>query len=122
VCIVPPKGSSKLCSFKMDFECTNNVAEYEDLILGLNSLNDLKSRRIVMHGDYEIVINKVKGIFQKNHPRMRPYRNEVLELLEGFTEYDISLIPKGKNMTVDDLATLAIVFKIHIHPNKKYEI
>ena len=53
---------------------------------------------------------------------MRAYRNALLELLEGFTEYDVSMIPRGKNMIVDALATSTSVFKIPIHPNKKYEI
>jgi hypothetical protein len=96
VWIVPPNGASKLCSFKLAFDCTNNVAEYEALILGLNTLKELKAKRIVVHGDSKLVINQVKGIYQTKHPRMRAYMNEILELLEGFTEYDVSLIPRGK--------------------------
>jgi ribonuclease HI len=38
VCINHPKGDSKLCSYKLVFECTNNMAEYEALILGLKFL------------------------------------------------------------------------------------
>jgi hypothetical protein len=95
VWIIPLEGASKLCSFKLDFDCTNNVDEYEALIFGLNTLNDLKAKRIVVHGDSKLVIYKVKGIYQTKHPRMRAYRNAVLELLEGFIEYDVSLIPRG---------------------------
>jgi ribonuclease HI len=92
----PPKGASKLCSFKLDFDCTNNVVEYEALILGLNTLKDLRAKRIVVHGDFELVINQFKGIYQTKHPKMRAYMNAVLDLLEGFTEYGISLIPTGE--------------------------
>jgi hypothetical protein len=53
---------------------------------------------------------------------MRAYMNAILFLLEGFTEYDVSLIPRGKDMFVDALATSASVFNISIHPNTKYEI
>jgi ribonuclease HI len=28
-----PKIGMKLCSYKLDFDCTNNMAEYEALIL-----------------------------------------------------------------------------------------
>ena len=41
----------KLLSFKLYFECTNNVAEYESLILGLNSLNTMKVKKITAYGD-----------------------------------------------------------------------
>ena len=50
-------------SFKLTFECTNNVDEYEALILGLNALKDLKSNRIDVYGDLELVINQVNGIY-----------------------------------------------------------
>jgi hypothetical protein len=98
------------------------VAEYEALILGLNTLKYLGEKRIVVHGDSELVINQIKGVYQTKHPRMREYINVVLDLLEYFTEYDVSLIPRGQNMIADALATSANIFKIPIHPNKKYEV
>jgi hypothetical protein len=65
------------------------------------------------------VINQVKGIYKTKHPRMREYRNIVLDVLENFTEYNLSVIPRGKNLIVDALATSASVFKIPIFPNRK---
>jgi ribonuclease HI len=49
--ILSPTKEVKLLSFKLYFECTNNVAEYESLILGLNSLKTMKARRITIYGD-----------------------------------------------------------------------
>ena len=53
---------------------------------------------------------------------MRAYKNTVLDVLENFIEYNLSMIPRGHNLIVDALATSTYVFKIHIFPNKKYEI
>jgi ribonuclease HI len=122
VWIIPPRTGSKLCSYKFSFDCTNNMVEYEALILGLNTLKELGAKRVVVHGDSELVINQVKGIYQSKHPRLRAYRNIVLDLLENFTEYNLSVIPRGQNLIVDALATSASVFKIPIFPNRKYEI
>ena len=36
--IYHPNGDTKLCSYKLVFECTNNMIEYEVLILGLKVL------------------------------------------------------------------------------------
>ena len=96
VWINPPKIGSKLCSSKFSFDCTNNMVEYEPLILGLKTLKELGARRIVVHADYEPVINQVKGIYHSKHPRLRAYRNIVLDLLEEFSKYNLSVIPKGK--------------------------
>jgi hypothetical protein len=46
----------------------------------------------------------------------------VLDLLEEFSKYNLSVIPKGKNQITDSLATSASVFKIPMFPNRKYEI
>jgi hypothetical protein len=53
---------------------------------------------------------------------MRAYRNLSLDLLEGFLEYDLSIVPKEKDKITDMLATSALVFKIPIFPRKIYEI
>jgi hypothetical protein len=75
-----------------------------------------------VQGDSELVINQVKGIYQSKHPRLRAYRNLVMDLLEEFLEYNLSTIPRGQNQIVDSLATSTSVFKIPIFPNKKYDI
>jgi ribonuclease HI len=36
--VSPPEMGTKLHSYKLTFECTNNMAEYEALILGLKVL------------------------------------------------------------------------------------
>ena len=41
VWIRPPSGEPKLLSYKLYFDCTNNVAEYEALVLGFRALKDL---------------------------------------------------------------------------------
>jgi ribonuclease HI len=38
VWINPPKVGTKLFSYKLTFDCTNNMVEYEALILGLRFL------------------------------------------------------------------------------------
>jgi hypothetical protein len=82
----------------------------------------LGAKRIVVHGYSELVINQVKGIYQSKHPRLRVYKNPVLDLLEEFSEYNLSVIPRGYNQIANAFATSALVFKIPIFPNRKYEI
>ena len=74
----------KLFSYKFYFKCTNNVAEYEALILGLKIMKELQAKRVHIYGDSEFVIKQVIGTYQAKHPRMRAYRNIVLDLLESF--------------------------------------
>jgi ribonuclease HI len=85
VWINPPKVGTKICSYKLVFDCTNNMDEYEALILGLRVLKELGAKRIAVHGDSELVINQVKGIYQFKHPTLRAYKTLVLDLLKEFS-------------------------------------
>ena len=51
VYIISPIRDFKSLSYKLTFECTNNVAEYESLLLGLHALKDMGSKRIQVMGD-----------------------------------------------------------------------
>jgi ribonuclease HI len=50
-------------------------------------IKDLKIKKVSIYGDLELVINQVKGIYQAKHPRMKAYRNVVLDLLHGIPKY-----------------------------------
>ena len=51
VYIISPIHDFKALSYKLMFECTNNVAEYEALLLGLHALKDLGAQKIRVLGD-----------------------------------------------------------------------
>ena len=59
ISIRSPNGEPKLLSYKLDFKCTNNVVEYEALILGIKALQGLQAQRINIQGDSELVIKQV---------------------------------------------------------------
>ena len=81
--IISPIGYFKDLSFKLTFECTNNVEEYEDLLLGLNALN-LGAKRVHVLGDSYLVVNQVNDTYQTKHPKMRAYRNEVWDMFGNY--------------------------------------
>ena len=94
VWIRPPNGEPKLLSYKLYFDCKNNIVEYEALVLGLRALRDLQAKKIDIYGDSELVIKQVQGGYQTKHLRLRSYINLVLDLLEGFKEHQLTVIPR----------------------------
>jgi ribonuclease HI len=48
----------------MEFETTNNIAEYEALILGLRAAKDMAIDCLAFFGDSELVINQLRNIYQ----------------------------------------------------------
>jgi hypothetical protein len=75
-----------------------------------------------IYGDSELIINQVKGVYQAKHPRMRSYRNLVLDLLKCFEGYQLTTISRDRNAIANAFAIAASLFKIPIHLNRKYEI
>eukprot|EP00253_Pinus_taeda_P016457 PITA_16457 len=75
-----------VCSYKLDFDCSNNEVEYEALIAGLEILRKMNAKRIAVYGDSKLVIKQVKGEYQAKHRRMQAYRNAVLDILKLFSE------------------------------------
>lgn len=109
-------------SYKLAFECSNNEAEYDALIIGLKIMKKLGAKKIFVYGNSKLVINQVKGEYHAKHPRMRSYRNVVLDILKAFSQYTLSLIPRTQNVIADSLAIATSMVKIPIRPNHKYSI
>ena len=69
-----------------------------------------------------MIINQVKGVYHAKHPRMTTYMNLVLDLLKYFEGYQLTAISRDQNVIAIALVVAASLFKIPIHPNRKYEI
>ncbi|XP_026410675.1 uncharacterized protein LOC113305901 [Papaver somniferum] len=72
-----PQGELLSYSFKLDFPCSKNVAEYGALILGLRMANDLNMGSVEVKGDSRLV----NGEFHVKEPHLAPYREEAQRLM-----------------------------------------
>lgn len=55
------QGESLSFSYRLEFECTNNIAEYKALLLGLELARDMKIKILQIVGDSDLVVMQVKG-------------------------------------------------------------
>ena len=56
IVIISPKRMKTTLSFNLAFKCTNNQAEYEALVIGLEILLELKAQEVHIIGDSQLVI------------------------------------------------------------------
>jgi hypothetical protein len=56
IVFVSPAQETIPLSYKLEFEATNNVAEYEALVLGLRVAKDMGIKEITVFGDAELII------------------------------------------------------------------
>jgi len=122
VLLISPEQESTHLSFKLAFQVTNNIAEYEVLILGLNAVKDRGIRNIKVFGDADLIIQQVNKTFQAKHPRLKAYRDEVWRLKDSFDNFCISYIPKAKNQLADSLVVSARMFIPPMPPRVVYEV
>jgi ribonuclease HI len=106
-------GENHVLSFKFEFETTNNVVEYEALILGLEATKRMKFQNVTIFGDSELIIHQVKNKCQTRHPRMRAYKNQVWDLVDNFfLAINFTAIQRNSNQQADSLmAVSASLFK-----------
>ena len=56
VLLITPEGSHILLAIKLNFEATNNMAEYETCIFGMEALQELRVTEAEVFGDSTLVI------------------------------------------------------------------
>jgi ribonuclease HI len=104
-------------------DCTNNVCEYEALVLGLEAARRMKIKKLEVFGDAELIIKQVNRQYQAKHPRLRSYRNCVWDLIENFfSSVNVHFVPRSENQQADALAKAASTFTPPTAFKLKYHI
>ncbi|XP_050222502.1 uncharacterized protein LOC126672591 [Mercurialis annua] len=111
--IVTPLGASYQLSFRLQFECTNNQAEYEALIFGFEILAELGARAISVKGDSLLVIKQVTGEFKCESELLVRYCNKAKHLIEGFQDTRIEYTERADNGVANDLAQHGSGYKVN---------
>ncbi len=87
---------------------TNNQAEYDALIHGLEAAADHGYDELDVRGDSELVVKQVRGEWDTNDPQLREKRVRARELLDGFDEWAIEHVPREINNRADELVNDAL--------------
>ncbi len=69
---------------------TNNVAEYEALIAGLEAAREFPSRAVRVRADSMLVIEQLKGKWRVKQAHLRPLHSRALGLLDDYEEVDLA--------------------------------
>ncbi|KAI0494874.1 hypothetical protein KFK09_025020 [Dendrobium nobile] len=104
---VSPEGHTLRYSYSLSEPRTNNEAEYEALIVGLELAVQMSIVRVKIFGDSQLIINQVAGIFKVLKPELLPYHDRAMELLCLIPEVTLVRVPRSENGRADALAKLA---------------
>jgi ribonuclease HI len=87
---------------------TNNIAEYRALITALQEAEKLGAKNIVIHGDSELIVKQMTGVYRVKHPNMIPLYEKAQDLLTHFDSHKFQHNLRHKNELADKLANLAM--------------
>ncbi|MFB6127665.1 MAG: ribonuclease HI [Halolamina sp.] len=87
---------------------TNNQAEYEALIRGLEGAADYGLSEVDVRGDSQLIVKQVRGEWDANDPELREKRVAVRKLLDRFDRWSLEHVPREINDRADDLANEAL--------------
>jgi len=113
-------------SFKLEFPCSNNMAEYEAYLTGLATALEMGVKHLRVMGDSNLVVCQTEESFSLNEPSLAPYRAMTQKMEGKFLTFEIEHTSWNKNRFTDALAALGsqIIFegdstKIEVSKRKK---
>jgi dinuclear metal center YbgI/SA1388 family protein len=89
-------------------KATNNVAEYQALIAGLEVALDRGVERLDVFLDSELVVRQVNGQYKVKDAGLKPLHQQACALLSKFHEVDVRHVRREQNAAADALVNQAI--------------
>ncbi len=87
---------------------TNNVAEYQGLLLGLRHALAGGVREVQVAADSELMIKQLRGQYQVKAAHLKPLFAEARALLGRFDRVELVHVPRAENAAADQMANRAV--------------
>jgi len=88
--------------------CTNNIAEYRALLLGLDEAQRHGCTELAIFLDSELIVRQLEGRYKVKSETLLPLFNAVQKRLSTFHHWSIAHVPRKENTRADELANQGI--------------
>ena len=105
--LTPPNGPKLRYAARPQFLTTNNIVEYEVVLLGLQKLRALGVRRCIIKSDSQVVVGHIEKTFMAKEPEFVKYLMAVRRMEKHFTGFSLRHVARDENTKVDELAKAA---------------
>jgi ribonuclease HI len=113
IILYSPTGKIHNFSYRLEFAFTNNVTEFEALLLGIENAYNLGCGHLTFFGDFELVVNLVRKIYSPSRKLMKQYTQIVWALISNLLSFNITHVKRELNSMADRLVVFAA------SPNRK---
>ena len=99
-----PSGITSSFAVRLEFPgTTNNVAEYEAVLLGLRKLKALGVRRAVLLSDSQVISDHIGGDATAKQETLQKYLKAIRRIENAFEGFTVKKIPRVENEEADTL-------------------
>ncbi|XP_071718982.1 uncharacterized protein [Rutidosis leptorrhynchoides] len=105
--LTSPSGEEHTYVLRFNFDVTNNEAEYEALLAGLNMAHKMNILQLRAYVDSQLVANQSNGSFEARELSMQKYLKLVQEAVKKFEFFELSQVSRSQNKKADALSKLA---------------
>jgi ribonuclease HI len=106
ILFIAPRGEQLKYALQLLFPASNNAAEYEALIHGLNIVISLGIKRLMVYGDSLVVISQINKEWDCSNDSMGKYCTAVRKLEDKFEGLEFHHVERDRNATADALSKL----------------
>lgn len=92
-------------------QATNNIAEYQALLKGLELASELNANQVKIVSDSELVVRQMNGQYKVKNQTLLPLYQEAQTHSRKFELFQIEHVPRTQNKDADRLANLGIAQK-----------
>jgi ribonuclease HI len=89
-------------------EATNNVAEYQAVLLGLDLARSVGAREVEVVNDSELVARQIGGQYKVKNIGLRPLWQDTMDALREFDSWSVQNVPRALNARADELVNEAL--------------
>jgi ribonuclease HI len=105
--LVFPAGKIHNLSYRLEFDFTNNVTKFEDLLLGIENTLNLGCVHLSVFGDSELVVNLIHKICSLSKKMMERYSQTFWALISNLLSLNITHVKRDLNSMAGRLAVFA---------------
>ena len=119
VILITPEGEMIPMAKRLEFEVTNNQAEYEACIFGLEALRSVGAKNVTVYGDSMLVVKQASKEWEVREDKLRLYWDYLATILLSFDQCKFIHLPREENQIADALATLASMWENSAGPGAR---
>ena len=89
-------------ALKFGFPTSNNEAEYEAVIIGINLAHSIEVDQLEVCNDSHLVVKQIEDSYEiKGEKKMTLYLKTIRELLKKFVRVQVKYVPRTENSQAD---------------------